>query len=116
VTPRLLPLLIDRSRLADEGLTGLVRSMAEAIGKEAFLRQQRAIMGRADSLPTLSTITVPTLVLCGANDALTPLDRHLELSVGIPNATLVVIPHCGHLATLEWAEAVNWQLRGWLQG
>jgi pimeloyl-ACP methyl ester carboxylesterase len=114
VTPRLLPMLIHLSRLADEPLTGVVRAMAEDTGKEAFLRQQRAIMGRPDSRPSLPAIRVPTLVLCGREDALTPLDLHLEMAAAIPDATLVVLPACGHLAPLERPAAVTRQLQGWL--
>ena len=84
VTSRLLPLLIHPSRLADEHLTGIVRAMAEDTGKEAFLRQQRAIMGRPDSRPSLPAIACPTLVLCGREDALTPLDLHLEMAAADP--------------------------------
>ena len=116
VTPRLLPVLIHPSRLADEPLTGVVRAMAEDTGRDAFLRQQRAIMGRPDSRPSLPAIGVPTLVLCGREDALTPLDLHLEMAAAIPDATLVVLPACGHLAPLERPAAVTRQLQGWLEG
>src|SRR5579883_3053484 len=72
VTPRLLPLFIHPDRLNDEALTGAVTSMAERVGKDAFLRQQKAIIGRVDSRPLLATIRCPTLVLCGREDILTP--------------------------------------------
>ena len=48
VTPRLLPLFLHESRLAEEdGLPAEVADMAMRIGKDAFVRQQRAIIGRA---------------------------------------------------------------------
>lgn len=115
VSPRLLPLLIHPDRLADEPLTGVVRAMAEGVGKDAFLRQQRAIMGRIDSRPHLAAIRCPTLVLCGRQDALTPLERHEEMAAAIPDATLVVLARCGHLAPLERPRAVTAQLLAWLE-
>lgn len=54
VTPRLLPLLVHPDRLADAPLTGTVMAMADRVGAEAFLQQQRAILGRPDSRPGLA--------------------------------------------------------------
>jgi len=114
VTDALLPLLIHPSRLGEPALTNVIKSMAKNIGKEAFVRQQRAIMSRTDSLPLLSTIACPTLVLCGRQDALTPLARHEDMAVGIRGAKLEVIDDCGHLSTLEKPAEVNPALRRWL--
>jgi pimeloyl-ACP methyl ester carboxylesterase len=114
VTPRLLPLFIHPARLDDVALTGTVTAMAERVGKEAFVRQQRAILGRRDHSATLATIRVPTLVLCGRQDALTPLADHQAMAAGIANARLVVVEDCGHLSTIERPEAVNAALRRWL--
>ncbi len=114
ITETLLPLLIHPSRLAQPTLTGVIRSMAQNIGKEAFVRQQRAIMSRADSGELLATIARPTLVLCGREDALTPLARHEEIAAGIKGARLEIIEDCGHLSTLEKPDAVNAALRHWL--
>src|SRR6266850_4236001 len=76
VTQALLPLLLHRDRLGDVKLVNTVRKMAENIGKDGFIRQERAIMSRVDSLPLLPTIACPTFVLCGRQDALTPVERH----------------------------------------
>lgn len=114
VTPRLLPLLIHESRLEDEALTGVVLAMAERIGKDAFIRQQKAIMGRPDSRPSLVAIRCPALVICGRQDALTPLDCAMELAAGITDARLVVAEDCGHLSALERPEVVSEAMRTWL--
>ena len=116
VTPRLLPLLVHPARLDDEALVATVMAMAEAVGKAAFLRQQQAIMDRHDSRPTLVRISCPTLVLCGRQDALAPVDKHTTMAAGIRDARLVVVEDCGHLSTIERPEAVNRALRGWLEG
>ena len=115
VTPRLLPLLIHESRLAEEELPAAVIAMAERVGRDAFLSQQKAILGRPDSLPTLVTIRCPPLVLCGRQDQLTPLDCHREMAAGIAGARLVVVEDCGHLGPMERPEAVTDALRAWLQ-
>jgi pimeloyl-ACP methyl ester carboxylesterase len=110
----LLPRLLGPESLDDPARTALVRSMAEAVGAEGFARQQQAIMGRPDSRPGLGAITCPTLVLCGREDVLTPPAAHREMAEAIPEATLVVVPRCGHLSTLEQAGALTAQLRFWL--
>lgn len=115
VTEILLPLLLHPARLAETALTEVAKSMAKNVGREAYLRQQRAIMSRADSLGLLATIACPTLVLCGRQDALTPLARHQEIAAGIKGVRLEVIEDCGHLSTLEKPAEVNAALRRWLE-
>ncbi len=114
VIETLLPLSIHASRLDEQRLTGVIKSMAENVGREAFARQEKAIMSRSDSLGLLAAIRCPTLVLCGRQDMLTPLARHEELAAGIRGAHLEVIEACGHLTTLEKPAEVNAALRRWL--
>jgi pimeloyl-ACP methyl ester carboxylesterase len=114
ITDALLPMLVHPSRLDDAELVALVKAMAREIGKEAFVRQERAIMSRADSRPLLPAIACPTLVLCGRQDALTPLDRHEEIAAAVPGARLRIVEDCGHLSTLERPGAVNAALERWL--
>lgn len=113
VAPRLLPLFLHPDHLERLGPT--VTAMAQRVGKEAFLRQQRAILERPDSRGILPSIGCPTLVLCGREDQLTPPALHEEMAAAIPDATLVVLPGCGHLAPLERPEAVTAQLLAWLE-
>jgi len=114
VSERLLPLFVHSSRLADAPLVELIKDMAKNVGKDAFLRQQKAIMARPDSRDTLWKIRCPTLVLCGEHDLLTPRDRHEEISAAIRGSTLVVLPGCGHLSPLEKPLEVNRALSAWL--
>jgi pimeloyl-ACP methyl ester carboxylesterase len=116
VARALLPLFLHRARLGDDELVSTVKKMAMNIGREAFIRQELAIMSRADSLPLLPAITCPTLVLCGRQDALTPLELHEEMARAIPGANLRVIEECGHLSTLERPEEVSAALVTWLSG
>jgi pimeloyl-ACP methyl ester carboxylesterase len=114
VTPRLLPLLIHPARLDDRRLTGTVMAMAERVGQAAFLRQQQAILGRPDGRADLARVTCPALVLCGRDDALTPPALSAEMTRAMPNARLVVVEECGHLAPLEQPDAVNQAFEEWL--
>jgi pimeloyl-ACP methyl ester carboxylesterase len=114
VTPRLLPQLLHPDRLSDPVITQDVLDMAERVGRDAFLRQQQAILRRPDSLGWLSEIAVPTLLGVGDRDILTPPDRLEEMAVLIPGATFAVIENAGHLPPMEQPEVVNDLLRSWL--
>lgn len=115
VTPKLLPFLLSPEHLQNQALCDTVMQMAERVGRDAFVRQQTAIMTRPDSRADLGTIACPTLLLVGREDALTPPELAAEMARGIPGAELVVIEQCGHLAPLEQPQATTALLRLWLQ-
>ena len=109
----LMPVLIHKARLGDKALVDTINQMALDVGLEAFKRQQEAIIARPDHRPLLAGIRCPTLVLVGEQDALTPPELAQEMAEGIPGAALHVVPHCGHLSTLEQPETVSRALRAW---
>jgi pimeloyl-ACP methyl ester carboxylesterase len=91
-----------------------IYEMGRDLGPEVLVRQVRALQRRRDQQPTLRRCKVPTLLLCGAHDTLTPLKRHAFMAELIPYARLEVIEAAGHLPTLEAPEAVTHVLRTWL--
>lgn len=115
VTPRLLPKLIHPERMADRELVESIMEMAERVGRDAFLRQQRLLMNRPDSRHDLALIHCPAVVICGRQDGPTPLADSEEMAEKIPRGKLVVIEDCGHLSTMERPRAVSAVLRYWLQ-
>jgi len=92
----------------------LCLDMARALGPVVFEEQSRAIRLRRDQRGTLAAITVPTLVLCGENDFLCPVERHEMMRNLIPSATLEIIRDAGHLPVLEQPEPTNRALAKWL--
>ena len=114
VTPRLLPLLIHSDRRSDETLTQSIIDMAGRIGQDGFLRQQTAIMNRPDRRGEITSYEIPTMIVCGRQDALTPVDLHEEMADLIPEARLCIIEECGHLPTLERPYAATALMRDWL--
>jgi len=115
VMNELAPKLVAPRHLKEIGLLGKMSEMALATGKEAFLRQERAIIGRMDSRPHLAKIACPTLVLAGGEDQIMPVEWLEELARGIPGARLEVIPECGHMASLEQPGKVTELLAAWLE-
>ena len=117
VLDTLMPKLVHPSRMIYNSIVDTVYSMGHRIGKDAFMRQQRAIIGRMDSRPHLAKIAgCPTMILCGRDDILTPLELHEEMAAAIPGSSLVVIDECAHLSTLGQPKLVSEAMRVWLRG
>jgi pimeloyl-ACP methyl ester carboxylesterase len=115
VTDGLFAMLVHPDRKKDERLRAINRMMADEVGPDAYIRQQTAIMHRADSRPTLAAVKCPTLVLVGDADQLTPPALAEEMAAGIAGAQLATVPQCGHVSTLERPEAVNAALEAWME-
>jgi pimeloyl-ACP methyl ester carboxylesterase len=115
VVEQQFPRLVHRARRADTALRQVFDLMAEEVGAAGFIRQQTAILGRADSRATLGSIRCPTLVLVGDGDELTPPELAAEIAAGIPGARLTTVPQCGHMSTLEQPDEVARALLGWLE-
>ena len=84
------------------------------MGADAFVRQQTAIMSRADSRPTLATIKCSTMVLTGDQDNTIPNAMSVEMADGISGSRLVIIPDCGHMPQPEQPQATAAALVEWL--
>jgi pimeloyl-ACP methyl ester carboxylesterase len=103
---------IDASRLDDYVLVQRVRDMTTRLGAEVFLRQ--SALDRADGRDVLAGYSDPLLIVCGANDRITPLAISEEMQALVPGSTLVVLPDCGHLAPMEKPDEVSAAMREWL--
>jgi pimeloyl-ACP methyl ester carboxylesterase len=108
------PIAVDPSRVEDPVLRAMHMGMARVIGIEGYVRQQRATIGRADSRSTLPAIKVPTVVIVGENDQLTPPELSREMAQRIAGAQLAIIAQSGHMSTMEQPEQVNAALLRWL--
>lgn len=102
-------------RLPDKKLVDEVMAMCGEIGVEIYKRQEELAAVRADRRPDLPKIKCPTIVVCGRDDAATPLFLSEEMAKAIPAAALVVIEQCGHLISMEKPEETNLILSTWLK-
>ena len=93
----------------------LCLQMALELGDDVFIRQSVALRNRIDQTDTLRAVKVPTLVLCGEQDRLCPVEKHRLMCELVPGATLRVIVGAGHLPVLEQADVVNGLLGEWLR-
>ena len=83
-------------------------------GAQQLIRQNRALMARADARLHLGTVACPTLVMCGDSDQLTPPECSLEIAQLIKGAEFTLVPDCGHMLTMERPAEVNSVLLKWL--
>ncbi|MCB1408443.1 MAG: alpha/beta fold hydrolase [Rhodobacter sp.] len=100
----------DKARILD-----LCMDMAESLGPATFVAQSIALRDRSDQQDTLRTVSVPSLILCGRDDALCPVERHERMHALIAGSTLTILDQAGHLPTLEQPERTNAALRRWLE-
>jgi pimeloyl-ACP methyl ester carboxylesterase len=91
-----------------------VRQMIESATSQGIAAASRGMGQRADSTDLLATISCPTLVIVGEQDALTPPGATQEYAKQIPGAQLVVITNAGHLSNLEQPEAFVQAIREFL--
>jgi pimeloyl-ACP methyl ester carboxylesterase len=105
--------IIHPDRITDKQLTGEIVEMMGRKSPEIFGAQIKALLERPDAAPVLATIRCPAMVLCGREDAWSPLAGHREIAAMIPNATLAVIEHSGHMAPMERPAEVTLALTNW---
>ncbi|HZB53172.1 MAG TPA: alpha/beta hydrolase [Reyranella sp.] len=101
-------------RLPDKPLVDEVMAMCGEIGVEIYKRQEELAAIRVDRRPDLPKIKCPTIVVCGRDDAATPLFLSEEMAAAIKGSELIVVERCGHLVTMEKPEETNAILKKWL--
>jgi pimeloyl-ACP methyl ester carboxylesterase len=108
----MLPKLIGKSTFsARPDLVDQAKRMAMKMSPSDIAQVQRGMAARPDSVPTLKTINVPTLVMVGEEDVLTPVTDAELMRQHLPVSTLRVISKAGHFAPWEQPEEVGRLLR-----
>ena len=110
-----LPHLVGAATRRDNA--ALVARLGERIRATAPRGIAQALRGlgdRPDSRATLEQVGVPTLIVVGEEDTLTPPAEAEALAAGIAGSQLQVIPRAGHLSNLENPEAFNAEVRNFL--
>lgn len=97
---------------AEETVRLLIKRQSPAAIRDAIVR----MMERPDSFPVLPAIAVPTLVIVGDEDVLTPPSDAEAMAAVLPQASLVRIAGAGHLANLERSQAFEASIEDFLAG
>ena len=108
VIDQMLPRLIGQNtRTRCPEVEEEVRRLGAAQTPKGIVAALQALRDRPNALSVLPSIQVPTLVLVGSEDALTPPSVSQTLAAGIRGARLKIVNGAGHLANLEQPEAFN---------
>jgi len=93
-----------------------ILAMIDRRTTQEFQAQITALLARPDATLVLRSISCPTYLICGRQDAWSPYSRHETMRdlVPTPHATLVAIEHSGHMSTMEQPQAVTAVLAEWL--
>ncbi len=115
IADQMLPKLL--AKTASHELSAEVRTMMARTPVPGLLGALAAMRDRPDSTGLLAGLKgLPTLVVVGAEDVLTPPREAEVMAKAIPGAKLAIIPDAGHLAPIEQPEAFNGHLATLLAG
>ncbi len=111
----MLPKLFsERTRLQNRSIVADTQRIIESAQPAGIAAALHGMAQRVDATPWLAEIELPTLVLCGQQDAISSVAEMQGIADAIRNAELAVIPACGHMAPLEGPIHVNKAIRGFL--
>jgi pimeloyl-ACP methyl ester carboxylesterase len=109
----LVGLLSDGTRASRLDIVDQVRGLMDNTAA-GYIGALEAMKYRPDATEELGGIDVPTLVVVGADDSLSPPDVARDMQARIPESELAVLPGAGHLSNLEAPEAFNAAVAGFL--
>jgi pimeloyl-ACP methyl ester carboxylesterase len=113
----MIPKLLGKSTQSNRpDLVAMARRMMNTSTPAGISAAQRGMAERPDSGATLATIDVPTLILVGEEDTLTPVGDAEFLHAHIAASRMSVLPRAGHYSPLENAEACSAAIREFLDG
>lgn len=108
VARAMLPGMVGKTtREREPSVVAAMRAMMESASVDAIVGASEAMMQRADSTDLLATIDVPTLIIVGEEDALTPPKEARAMHEGIRGSRLEIIPAAGHVSNVERPAAFN---------
>ncbi len=116
IADRMLPKMLTSETLATRPEVGNgLRDLMARQRVQAIVNALEALRDRPDSTPTLAKISVPTLIVVGAEDTLTPPKDSETMRSAIQGAQLAVIPQAAHASNYEQPEEFNRVVREWLK-
>lgn len=113
VIERMIPILLHADQQSGP-LPAFVRTMANRVGGEVYLRRQYAIDTRQDSRDLLRAYARPVRAICGRQDGMSTIEEHEEIAALAKHGRCSIIEDCGHMTILERPQAATALLRDWL--
>ena len=99
------------SSCTEQSVRDALTEMTLRVGATAYVRQNEAVIARGDLRPVLPMVTVPTMIVVGEHDVMTPPSFSEAISESIFGSTLHIVQNCGHLPPIEKPREVAALLR-----
>jgi pimeloyl-ACP methyl ester carboxylesterase len=109
-------LISDDSRQNNPAMVQKLRQIVDTCPPLTIEHALQAMRERDDQTAHLASISVPTLIVVGENDVLTPPDLSRAMHAQIRGSELVLIPNAGHMTPMETSQAFNGHLERFLAG
>ena len=116
IKEQMVRVFLNADNLNNATMKNLVDTMAETVGLDCFTRQLKALIHGGDLRGELQKIDCPTLVLCGEEDRLLPVELSRQISRGIRQSKLVTLKGAAHLLPMERPDTVSELMQQWLTG
>ena len=107
VDRQLVGLLGKTSRERRPDIENVVRAIADSATVDGITGGLEAMLARPDSTPTLATLAIPTLIVVGDEDVITPPKEARAMHAAIRHSNLEVLAKAGHLSSVERPAAFN---------
>lgn len=115
VAEAFMPKLLGKTTQSENpALVERIREVILGTSPQGMIDALAGLAARANSTPSLREIRVPTLVICGEEDTITPVADSEVLHRGIAGSRLAIVPKAGHLSSLEKPTAYNEALAAFL--
>jgi len=114
IVPELIKdMITGKDTAARPELKKFLEGLMKQASLEGIKQGTNALATRPDSLPTLKTISVPTLIVVGREDTVYPVVFSLKMAQNIPGSQLVIVPGAAHAVNAERAAASNKAILDW---
>jgi len=110
-TAKFLKAIFHEDSIANKiGLVSKIEADILANNPAVIIGGLKALASRTETCSNMNKIEIPTLIICGREDQVTPLSESEFMHINIKNSSLKIIENAGHLSNLEQPEAFNAEL------
>ena len=111
----ILDSILGSGNIDNAKLRKVLGDMAVECGRDVFIRQQKAIIGRIDPRVEIANSDIPILCIAGDEDKITPKQGLIEISELSNNSQYHCLEKCGHMAPVEYPEKSTELLTDWIK-
>lgn len=104
----------EKTKKDNKNLVRRIEAIIMSNNEKTVIKGMKALASRMETCSSLGAIAVPTLIICGREDEVTPLKQSESMLKAIPNAILKVIEDAGHLSNMEQPDEFNHHLEKFL--